>query len=151
MASLALQSDAIVITVPQERVSYWDGNIIRTRVTLAIQQIVAGNLEDKTVTVVYDGGVVGKIGLKVSHGVRLPKGQKALLFLKAKGGHYSVVNQRGGIFFIVPGRAGEIAIPATAVHLPPPGLTVKSSRISAWEGDGIPLRKLITDIKGFKQ
>ncbi len=149
--SMALRSDAVVIALPREKVSYWDGDIIRTRAVLDVKQVVSGALQKKTVTVVYDGGVVGEIGLKVSHGVRLPRDQKAILFLKKTGEHFSILNQRRGIYLIFPSQQGEIAVPAEAVHLPPPGLSVKSSRSTTWTGEGIPLNEFISTLQSFKR
>ncbi len=151
LESMAVRAETIVVSVTKKKASYWDGDIIRTRATLDIKQVVAGSLEEKTVTVIYDGGVVDHIGLKVSHGVRLPEGQKTVLFLKKSGDYFTVINQRRGIFFVLPGPKGEIAVSAEAVHLPPPGLSVKSSRIISRPGEGVPLNNFISTLQEFKR
>ena len=148
---LALKADAIAVILPAKKVSYWEEKVIRTRATLQVRQVIAGRIETKTINVVYDGGVVGKIGLVVSHGVRLPVGQKSILFLKRTGKDFTVVNQQKGVFFVFPGTNGEVVVPAEAVHLPPPGLRVKSSRVTPPVGTGVPLNTFIATLQEFRR
>lgn len=150
LGSMISRADAIIISVPIQKTSYWDGNIIRTRTILEVQRIVSGRVTQKEIPVVYEGGTVGSIGLKVSHGVRLPIGQKALLFLTQTAAHYSVLDQLRGVFFILPSKEGEVVIKAESLTLTP-GVSIKSSLSSTTKGEGIPLKTFLSTLQTLKQ
>ena len=148
LEGMAAQADAIVITTPLSKVSYWDGKIIRTRATLQVEQVISGALRGDRVTIVYDGGVVGKIGLKVSHGVRLPVGQKNLVFLKNMGQDFTVVNQSEGVFYILQGKEGEVVLPSEEMD-DTRGVTVKSALGPSAMEKGIPLKEFLSILRTF--
>jgi hypothetical protein len=150
IAAMATEADAIVMTTPRNKVSYWDGNIIRTRATLDIKQVISGTVKQRSITVIYDGGVVGSIGLKVSHGVRIPAGIKNILFLKHRGAFFTVLNQIEGVYFVIPDKNEEMVVPAEAVPHFTPGITVKSARISTISERGVPLKEFLSALKKFK-
>lgn len=148
--SLAEGADAIVISIPVQVTSYWEGKIIKTRALLKIEQVVSGRITDKEIPVIYEGGVVGSIGLKISHGVHLPSGQKNILFLSDKGNHYAVLDQINGVFFIHDSPLGEVVVPA-GESLLSPGVSIKALKREPTAGEGIPLRTFISRIRTIRR
>lgn len=59
-----------------------DGSTIVTRATVVLSEVIKGEVNSNTVTVEYQGGEVGEIGLKVSDAPTLTKGEDVILFLK---------------------------------------------------------------------
>ena len=65
--------------------SQWNetGDEIVTRADVAVKEIIRGGLNnEKQLTVEYEGGEVGDMGLRVSDSPTLKKGENVVLFLK---------------------------------------------------------------------
>ena len=65
--------------------SQWNetGDEIVTRAVVAVKEVIRGGVnKEEQVIVEYEGGEVGKIGLKVSDSPTLGKGENVVLFLK---------------------------------------------------------------------
>ncbi len=146
---LADRADTIVIAVPIQKTSYWEGKIIKTRALMKVDQVVSGRIVPKEIPVVYDGGVVGSIGLKVSHGVLLPKGQKTILFLLNRENHYVVLDGIEGIFFVYPSSGGEIVIPGDNL-LYRVNLSVHSLKSKGAPVEGTPLKEFIDTVHALR-
>jgi len=83
--ALTRESELVVEgTVKQVR-SYWnaDKTKIMSAATLAVIETVRGEGNRQTLTVEWEGGEVGDIGMGVSDSRPLVKGERVLLFLKA--------------------------------------------------------------------
>lgn len=146
IASLATGADTIVIAVPLQKVSFWQNGLIKTRALLRVEQVVAGKPVGEEVSVIYEGGVVGKIGLKVSHGVVLPPGQRSVLFLVWEGGHYAIYHDAAGIFFVHSSKRGAVVIPVRD-DVGWPGVSLKGLREKGNElGEGIPLSDFLSTV-----
>ncbi len=146
---LANRADTIVVAVPLHKTCYWDKKIIKTRALLKVVKVIAGKISKREISVIYDGGVVGKIGLKVTRGVRLPLGQKDVLFLIGQGPPYTILNGMGGIFFVSPSPTGEVVIPAEEVFCIP-GLTVKSLKNGVTSSGSLGLKEFIDKIHSLR-
>jgi len=136
-------ADVIVMAVPVQKASFWQNGLIKTRALLEVEQVVFGERVNRKIPVLYDGGVVGSIGLMVSHGVFLPAGQKVLLFLVDRGGYFSVYHEGAGVFFVRSFDGKEIVIPAEEIRSRP-GMSVRSLRE---EGEGIPLESFLSRVR----
>jgi len=82
---LTKESESVVVGVVRDVSSYWsaDGTTIFTKANVMVDQVVKGT-HHAEVDIEYQGGEVGGIGLKVSDAPSLEKGEKVILFLKAK-------------------------------------------------------------------
>jgi hypothetical protein len=80
----ASDADAVVIARVDSRESYWSAGheIILTRFELGITKVVKGAAPAR-MTLVEEGGEVGNIGLRVSHGVDLAPGASYVLLLRS--------------------------------------------------------------------
>ena len=80
---LARGSDLVVEGTVEGTTSQWsnDGTTIYTSATVVIQRVIRGKTEQNRVVVEYEGGKVGRDGLKVSDVAEMAKGEKVLLFL----------------------------------------------------------------------
>ncbi len=145
LATLAANADTIVMAVPVQKTCYWENKVIKTRARLRVEKVLAGQVSGREITVVYDGGVVGKIGLRVSHGVRLPKGQRGILFLVEGETGYQVLDDMDGVFFIVTSREGEVVVPEALLSRRS-GTLIKSLRETAGNNQGVPLQAFIRRI-----
>ena len=149
LTTLTANADTIVMAVPVQKTCYWENKVIKTRARLRVERVLAGQVSSREITVVYDGGVVGKIGLRVSHGVRLPKGQKGILFLVEGMTGYQVLDDMDGVFFVVTSPEGEVVVPE-ALLTTRPGTLIKSLRETAGNNQGVPLQAFIQHIRALR-
>ena len=87
--------------------SQWskDGTTIFTNVSVLIDEVVRGKILQRRITVEYEGGEIGDIGLKVSDVVPMERGEKVLLFLKSgkskkEGIVYNIIGKGQGKYSI---------------------------------------------------
>ena len=80
---LALNSDIVIKGEVVEIVSQWteDRTAIFSTATVRIEEMVTGSYDKENVKVVYDGGVIDGIGMKVSDTASFKKGETVILFL----------------------------------------------------------------------
>jgi len=83
---LTKASKIIVIGEVINVASHWnsDRTTILTSASILVKDVVKGEQLEQMITVEYEGGEVGDIGLKVSDTVPLVTGEEVLLFLKSK-------------------------------------------------------------------
>jgi hypothetical protein len=76
-------SDLVVEGTVEGTTSQWssDGTTIYTSATVLIQRVIRGKTAQTRVVVEYQGGEVGRDGLKVSDVAEMEEGEKVLLFL----------------------------------------------------------------------
>jgi hypothetical protein len=86
--------------------SHWnsDRTTILTSASILVKDVVKGEQLEQMITVAYEGGEVGDIGLKVSDTVPLVTGEEVLLFLKPEeetgANNYSIVGRAQGKYII---------------------------------------------------
>jgi hypothetical protein len=96
---LARGADLIVKTeVKDIQTSHSRGNLT-TLVTLAIEERWKGTAPGQ-VTVAVAGGVAGDVAQAVSGEPRFSVGERNVLFLKARGDHYTIMGGRQGKFAV---------------------------------------------------
>ncbi len=78
-------------------------DIIYTRATVLVSDVVKGKIAKKNITVEYEGGEIGDIGMFVEDEPSLEKGERALLFLTNS-------FWRKNIYYIVGGVSGKYSI-----------------------------------------
>ena len=78
-------SESVIIGEVEDTEAQWskDGKTIFTKAFIVVNEIIRGRTLQKTITIEYEGGEIGDIGLKVSDVVPLEKGERVLLFLKS--------------------------------------------------------------------
>lgn len=98
---LTRNSEAVVTGEVEDVESYWseDGKTIFTSASILVSENIRGRVLQRRITIEYEGGEIGDIGLKVSDVVPLKKGEKVLLFLKSGKG------KRDGIVYNIVGKA----------------------------------------------
>ena len=98
---LVRASEIVIEGDVEEVASQWsvDGKIIFTSATVVVRRVIRGNTVQQKVVVEYEGGEVGRVGLKVSDVVEMKKGEKVILFLK-KG-----KSNKDGVVFHAVGKA----------------------------------------------
>lgn len=81
---LTQDSDLIIDGTVMDVYSAWDETktTIYTYAVIEIQNTHKGSSENKNVTLMYRGGEVGDIGLKISDQAEFKKGENVFLFLK---------------------------------------------------------------------
>jgi hypothetical protein len=103
---LTRASEIIVVGEVRNVESHWnsDGTTIVTSASILVKDVVKGEQLEQMITVEYEGGEVGDIGLKVSDTVPLVTGEEVLLFLKsdqdAGVNNYSIVGRAQGKYII---------------------------------------------------
>lgn len=104
---LTKASEIVVIGDVEDVEAHWskDGSTIFTSASIVIGDTVKGKIYQERVTVEYEGGEIGDIGLKVSDVAPMGKGEKVLLFLKSgmskgDGTVYNIVGQAQGKYTI---------------------------------------------------
>ena len=80
---LALNSNIVIKGEVIEIVSQWteDRTAIFSTATIRIEEMVTGSYDEENIKVVYDGGVIDGIGMKVSDTASFKKGETVILFL----------------------------------------------------------------------
>ncbi|MBF0538747.1 MAG: hypothetical protein HQL03_10905 [Nitrospirae bacterium] len=115
---LTRQSSLVVIGNVVDKSSYWnaDRTTIYTGVSIAVKEVVRGNEAPQTLTLQYEGGEVGDIGLRVSDTPQFENGEDVLLFLKRLP---SVVGERSSEaaqpFYVVGSGQGKYSIEMNAI------------------------------------
>jgi len=81
---LTRDSRLIVMGKVQEVRSHWDetGQKIESTARVQVERFLKGDPLARVLQVVYDGGEVGEIGMKVSDVSPLERGEEVILFLK---------------------------------------------------------------------
>lgn len=81
--SLSNESDLVIKGTVIRVVSQWteDRKSIFSTAMVQVDEVIAGSCDRDTVEVVYDGGVVDGIGMKVSDSPSFEKGEIVILFL----------------------------------------------------------------------
>jgi hypothetical protein len=104
---LTRSSDAVVVGGVEDVESHWtqDGTSIFTTALVGVEEVVRGVVIQQMVTVEYEGGEIGEIGLKVSDVAPLERGERVLLFLKSgkskrDGSVYNIVGKAQGKYLI---------------------------------------------------
>jgi hypothetical protein len=103
---LTKASKIIVIGEVINVASHWnsDRTTILTSASILVKDVVKGEQLEQMITVEYEGGEVGDIGLKVSDTVPLVTGEEVLLFLKSEqdtgANNYSIVGRAQGKYII---------------------------------------------------
>jgi len=139
---LTKMSDTVVQGDVEDVQPMWDstGKKIITRVTVRPTQTVTGTAQTAPVVVEYEGGEVGRVGMKVSDTPAMKKGENVLLFLKA--GKSPVM----GMSHAVIGRAqGKYNVGADGI-LRKGGFSVMGNRSSI--DNNIPLQDMIRKVQG---
>ena len=118
------------------------GRSIVTRATVAVDEIIRGNLNENQVIIEYEGGEVGEIGLKVSDAPSLMKGENVILFLETKN------DTRGGLIRKIVGKAqGKYSIGADGVARKM-GFTVVRGKNAI--DNSLPVNQLVDRIRAVK-
>jgi hypothetical protein len=104
---LTRSSDAVIVGGVEDVESHWnqDGTSIFTTASVVVEEVVRGVVIQQIVTVEYEGGEIGEIGLKVSDVAPLTRGERVLLFLqsgkgKRDGSVYHIVGKAQGKYLI---------------------------------------------------
>ena len=107
-------SESVIIGEVEDTEAQWskDGKTIFTKAFIVVNEIIRGRTLQKTITIEYEGGEIGDIGLKVSDVVPLEKGERVLLFLKSgksrgDGFVYNLVGKAQGKYTIDKERIGR--------------------------------------------
>jgi len=81
---LAGSADLVVVGQVSDVKSFWsrDGSIILSRATIYVENTIKGNQRNDLIDIIFEGGEIGNIGLKVSDMSTFRKGEKVFLFLK---------------------------------------------------------------------
>ena len=103
-AELAKEAKIIVQGEVKSVKSYKGINdIIYTRASFSVNDVFKGKIAKKNITVEYEGGEVGNLGLSVEDEPSLEKGEQALLFLTNS-------FWRKNVYYIVGGISGKYTI-----------------------------------------
>ncbi len=102
---LARSADAVVEGDVADVASFWtaDGKAIVSRATVVVTDVVRGFPVQKTLTVEFEGGEVGDVGMGVSDMATVSRGQRILVFLQKKrasrdAGHYEIIGRAQGVY-----------------------------------------------------
>jgi hypothetical protein len=105
------RSRAVVVGVPAEQTSIWEGGRIVTYTRVAVVERVAGEAED-SLWVRTLGGEVGDLGQRVDGEATLTIGAPTLLFLeRAASGTYAVAARAQGQFLVEARSSGRVLRP----------------------------------------
>jgi hypothetical protein len=109
------RAQSVVVAVPIERTSVWEGGRIVTYTRVAVSERVAGDA-DSALWVRTLGGEVGDLGQHVDGEATLAIGKPTLLFLEAAGaGTYAVAARAQGQFFLDARPSGRVLLPHPAM------------------------------------
>jgi hypothetical protein len=104
---LTRSSDAVIVGGVEDVESHWnqDGTTIFTTASVVVEEVVRGVVMQQRVTVEYEGGEIGEIGLRVSDVAPLERGERVLLFLKSgksrrDGSAYNIVGKAQGKYLV---------------------------------------------------
>jgi len=141
---LTKASDMVIVGKVENVEAQWskDGKIIFTSAYIVIDNVIKGPAQ-ANITVEYEGGEIGDIGLKVSDESPLLKGEKVILFLK------SGKSKKDGVAYNIVGKSqGKYVIDAY-------GIATKSgfSIVDKEENidNNLPVDELIEKIREVKQ
>jgi hypothetical protein len=102
---------AVVVAIPAEQTSLWEGGRIVTYTRLTVVERVAGEAED-SLWVRTLGGEVGDLGQRVDGEATFTIGAPALLFLeRASAGTYAVAARAQGQFLLEARPSGRVLRP----------------------------------------
>lgn len=100
-------SESVITGEVEDTESRWskDGRTIFTKAFILVNENIRGKILQKRITVEYEGGEIGDIGLKISDVAPLEKGENVLLFLKSgksrsDGVVYNIVGKAQGKYTI---------------------------------------------------
>lgn len=104
---LTKSSDLVVEGEVENVVSAWtaDRTAIMSSATISVVDVVRGTAAPISLTVEYEGGEVGEVGMGVSDGATVAAGQKVLIFLRKKrssleGARYEFNGSAQGVYRI---------------------------------------------------
>jgi hypothetical protein len=104
---LTRESESVITGEVENTESRWskDGRTIFTKAFIVVNENIKGKILQKRITVEYEGGEIGDIGLKISDVAPLEKGENVLLFLKSgksksEGFVYNIVGKAQGKYTI---------------------------------------------------
>jgi hypothetical protein len=108
--NLTRESDAIAIGNITQLESRWNlgRTMIYTYSTLSVEKYIKGGEEQKTLTIVTEGGTVDESGVWVEDVPVFTKNEKVLVFLKRAGREFSVVGWAQGKYTIENGEVRGI-------------------------------------------
>ena len=93
---LTSESDRVVLGSVLSRSSRWtEKSLIYTDVVIAPDVTLKGD-QQASVVVEVPGGIIGDTQMVMSDAPELKTGERVLLFLKAKGGHYEIAGREDG-------------------------------------------------------
>ena len=105
IGELTKSSDAVVEGDVVHVTSFWttDGKAIMSRATVTIVDVVRGAADQKILTVEFEGGEVGDVGMGVSDMATVSSGQRILVFLRKKRGlpnerTYEIIGRAQGLY-----------------------------------------------------
>lgn len=113
---LAGDSDTVIIGTVEYKESSWsaDGETILTSVLVMVDETVKGSAPEGLITVEYEGGEVGDIGLRISDTPSFEESEKVLLFLKPERSRREPLTARGArvneVFRVVGKAQGKYSI-----------------------------------------
>ncbi|MBF0337084.1 MAG: hypothetical protein HQL05_04560 [Nitrospirae bacterium] len=115
---LTRQSSLVVMGNVVDKQSFWntEGTTIYTGVTINVKEVVRGETSPETITVRYEGGEIGDVGLRVSDTPQFEKGEDVLVFLSpvanvsGKG-----VSDTSGTFYVVGSGQGKYSVEMNAI------------------------------------
>lgn len=104
---LTRDAELIITGDVEDTESNWtpDKKSIMTTAVVSIAEVIKGKPVEKKITVLYPGGEVGDIGMRISDEAPLRKGEQVLLFLKpekqfSNGFSYSISGRAQGKYSI---------------------------------------------------
>ncbi len=102
---LTRSSEAVVEGDVVRVTSFWtpDGKAIMSRATISVVDVVRGAADQKTLTVEFEGGEVGDVGMGVSDMATVSSGQRVLMFLRKKkaspdASTYEIIGRAQGLY-----------------------------------------------------
>jgi hypothetical protein len=112
---LVVRAGAVVLALPMERTSVWEGGRIVTYTRVEVREAVAGDAPS-SLWVRTLGGEVGDLGQHVDGEATLTIGKATLLFLESAGsGTYAVAARAQGQFFVDDRPSGRVLRPHPAM------------------------------------
>lgn len=104
LEELVASSDLVVVGEVVRLEGYWAGDVIRSKVTIDVSQVVLGDASASDgIEIDIVGGEVGEVGLLSSNQPRPMEGEEVILFLSASEGVYTVNGLAQGYGKIIDG------------------------------------------------
>ncbi|KJU86465.1 hypothetical protein MBAV_001341, partial [Candidatus Magnetobacterium bavaricum] len=149
---LTKQSSVVVVGSVVDMRAYWntERTTIYTGVTIDVREVVRGEGAPRTLTVRYEGGEVGDIGLRVSDTPQFEKGEDVLLFLRPiENVAVERASDAAGAFYVVGNGQGKYSIEMNAIATRG-GFSVINDNKGKVFKNVVPLNELKEQIRGVK-